>query len=76
MPFLLVWDKRLPLEHIHRNNLDNPFVRDSNFIAVLMGFANMDDTLKNHLENRPKNAKMCSTKIQNEIIACIEKLFQ
>ena len=60
----------------HRNNLDNPFVRDSNFIAILMGFANMDDTLKNHLENGPKNAKMCSAKIQNEIIACIEKLFQ
>ena len=60
----------------HRNNLDNPFVRDSNFIAILMGFANIDDTLKNHLENGPKNAKMCSAKIQNEIIACIEKLFQ
>ena len=29
----------------HRDNLDNPFVRDSNFIAVLMGFANMDDTI-------------------------------
>ena len=57
----------------HRDNLDNPFVRDSNFIAILKGFANMDDTLKNHLENGPKNAKMCSAKIQNEIIACIAK---
>ena len=33
----------------------------------------MDDTLKDHLENGPKNAKMCSAKIQNEIIACIAK---
>ena len=31
----------------------------------------MDNTLKNHLENGPKNAKMSSAKIQNEIIACI-----
>ena len=34
----------------------------------------MDDTLKNRLENGPKIAKMCSAKIQNEIIACIAKL--
>ena len=60
----------------HRDNLYDPFVRDSNFIAVLKGFANMDDTLKNHLENGPKNAKMCSAKIQNEIIACITKFVQ
>ena len=33
----------------HRYNLDDPFVKDSNFIAILKGFANMDDTLKNHL---------------------------
>ena len=58
----------------HRDNLDHPLVRDINFIAILKGFANMDDTLKNHLENGPKNAKLCSTKIQNEIIACITKL--
>ena len=57
----------------HRDNLDDPFVRGSNFIAILKGFANMDDTLKNHLENGPKNAKMCSAKIQSEIIACIAK---
>ena len=56
-----------------RYNLDNPFVRDSNFIAILKGFANMDDTLKNHLENGPKSTKLCSAKIQNEIIACIAK---
>ena len=56
-----------------RDNLDDLFVRDSNFIAVVKGFANMDDTLKNHLENGPKNAKMCPAKIQNEIIACIAK---
>ena len=60
----------------HRDNLDDPFVRDSNFITVLKGFANMHDTLKNHLENGPKNAKMCSAKIQNEIIACITKFVQ
>ena len=57
----------------HRDNLDNPLVRDSNFIAILKGFANMDDTLKNHLENGPKNVKMCSAKIQNDIIDCIAK---
>ena len=33
----------------HKDNLDDPFVRDNNFIAILKGFANMDDTLKNHL---------------------------
>ena len=64
--FLFVQGKRLPLEHI--DNLDNPFVRDSNFKAILKGFANMDDTLENHFEDQPKNAKMCSAKIQKEII--------
>ena len=29
--------------------------------------------MKNRLENGPKNAKICSAKIQNEIIACIAK---
>ena len=57
----------------HKDNLDDPFVRDSNFIAILKGFANVNDNLKNHLENGPKNPKMCSAKIQNEIIACIAK---
>ena len=57
----------------YRGSLDDLFVRDSNFIAVLRGFANIDDTLKNHLENGTKNAKMCSAKIQNEIIASIVK---
>ena len=33
----------------HKDNLDDPFVRDSNFIAILKGFANMDGNLKNHL---------------------------
>ena len=33
----------------------------------------MDDTLKNRLESGPKNAKIGSAKIQNEIIACIAK---
>ena len=57
----------------HRDNLDDPFFRDSNFIAILKEFANMDDTLKNHLENGTENAKICSAKIQNEIIAYIAK---
>ena len=57
----------------YRNNIDDPFVGDSNFIAILKGFANIDDTLKNHIESGPKNAKMYSAKIQNEIIACIAK---
>ena len=57
----------------HRDNLVDPFVRDGNFIVILKEFANMDDTLKNHLENGPKNAKMCSAKIHNEIIACTAK---
>ena len=34
----------------HRDNLDDPFVRDSNFIAILKRFAKMDDILKNHLK--------------------------
>ena len=34
----------------------------------------MDDTLKNQLENGPKNEKMCSAKIQKEIITCIANL--
>ena len=33
----------------HKDNLEDPFVRDSNFIAILKGFANMDGNLKNHL---------------------------
>ena len=33
----------------HSDNLDDPFVRNSNFIAILKGFANVDDALKNHL---------------------------
>ena len=49
MRFLFVHSKGLHLEHIVSDNLDDPFVRDSNFIAILKGFANMDDTLKNHL---------------------------
>ena len=57
----------------NRDNLADPFVSDSNFIATLKGFANMDDTLKNHLDNGPKNAKMCSGQIQNEIIAYIAR---
>ena len=31
------------------------------------------NSLKNHLESGPKNAKICSAEIQNEIIACITK---
>ena len=42
----------------HRGNLDDRFVRDSNFIAILKGLANMDNTLKNHLENGPKKCKI------------------
>ena len=42
---------------IHRDNLDDAFVRDSNFISILKSFANVDDTLKNHLENGPKKSK-------------------
>ena len=37
----------------HRDNLDDTFVRDSNFIEIIKGFANIDDTLRNHLENGP-----------------------
>ena len=42
---------------IHRDNLYDAFVRDSNFISILKSFANVDDTLKNHLENGPKKSK-------------------
>ena len=36
----------------------------------------MNNTLKNQREYGPKNAKMCSTNIQNEIIACIAKFIR
>ena len=42
---------------IHRDNLYDAFVRDSNFISILKSFANVDDTLKIHLENGPKESK-------------------
>ena len=42
---------------IHRDNLDDAFVRDSNLVSILKSFANVDDTLKNHLENGPKKSK-------------------
>ena len=70
-----MWSQEIALR-THRDNLEHPFVRYSNFIAIiaiLKGFANIDDTLKNHLENGPKNAKICSAKIQSEIIACIAR---
>ena len=38
----------------HRDNLHVPFIRDSNFIAIFKGIANINDTLKNYLENSPK----------------------
>ena len=42
---------------IHRDNLYDAFVRDSNFISILKSFANVDETLKIHLENGPKESK-------------------
>ena len=46
----------------HRGNLDDPFIRNNKFIAILKGFANIDNTFKNYLKYGPKNAKMCSAK--------------
>ena len=56
-----------------RYNLDNPFVRDSNFIAILKGFANMDDTLKNHLENGQKCAQR---KFRMKSLLVLQNLFE
>ena len=75
MPFLFVQGKDFPLEHketIQTIRLYE-FVREGNLIVILKGFVIIDNTLKNDLENGLKNAKMCSGKIQNEIIACIAK---
>ena len=60
----------------HRGNLDDPFVRDSNFIAVLRGFANMDDIFKNHFENGPKNAKCAQRKFRMKSLPALQNLFE
>ena len=57
----------------HKDNLDDPFVRDSNFIAILKGFANMDDTLKNHLENGQKCAQR---KFRMKSLLVLQNLFE
>ena len=69
----LIYARQEIVLRTHKDNLDDPFVRDSNFIAIIKVFANINDNMKNHLEDGPKNAKMGSTKIQSEIIACIAK---
>ena len=52
-------------------NIDDPFVRDSNFI--LKGFANMDDTLKNHLENGQECAQR---KFRMKSLLVLQNLFE
>ena len=60
----------------HRDNLDDPFVRDSNFIAILKGFANMDDTSKNHLVNGLKMQKCVQRKFRMKSLLALENLFE
>ena len=60
----------------HKGNLDDPFVRDSNFISILKGFANIDDTLKNHLENGPKMQKYAQQKSKMKSLLALQNLFE
>ena len=60
----------------YRDNLDDPFIRDSNFIANLKGFAKMDDTLKSHLENGPKNANCTQRKFRMKPLLALQNLFE
>ena len=52
------------------------FVRDSNLIAILNGFTNMDDTLKNHLENGPKMQKCAQRKFRMKSLPILQNLFE
>ena len=58
-----------------RDNLDDPFVRDSNSIAILEGFANIDDTLKNHNENGPKMQIYAQQKFRMKSLLALQNLF-
>ena len=61
----------------HRDNLDDPLLEiDSNFIAILKGFANMDDTLKNHHENEPKMQKCGQRKFRMKSLPALQNLFE
>ena len=50
---------------------DNEDSRDSNFLAILKNFAEIDPLLQDHFQHAPKNSQMKSCKIQNEIISCM-----
>ena len=60
----------------HRDNLDNPFVRHSNCIAILKGFPNMDDTLKYHLENGLKLQKCAQRKFSMKLLLAFQNLVE
>ena len=60
----------------HRDNLDDPFVRDSNFIAILKRFAKMDDILKNHLENGPINVNNAQREFRMKSLLALQNLFE
>ena len=49
-----MWARQRIVHRTHGENLENPFVRYTNFIAFLKGFANRDDALKNHLKTNQK----------------------
>ena len=51
-----------------KDNSDDPFIRNCNFIAILKWFANVDNTLKNNLENGPGNVKMCLAQVKVKIV--------
>ena len=59
-----------------RDNLDDPFVRDSNFIAIFKGFANIDDTLKNHLEKDQKMQKRAQREFRMKSLPALQNLFE
>ena len=60
----------LPLRG-HRDNSNEEFSRDGNFLAIVKTLADIDQVLNDHLETGSKNAQMTSWKIQNQIISCL-----
>ena len=58
----------------HRDDLNDPFVRDKNFIAILKGFANIDDTLKNTLKTDKKMQKCVQGKFRMKSLLALQNL--
>ena len=58
----------------HGDDLNDPFVRDKNFIAILKGFANIDDTLKNTLKTDKKMQKCVQGKFRMKSLLALQNL--